>query len=94
MRVNCTRSKQRNYRGGRRSALARDLAHDPGRPFPALILPVVILGGMRAGWFTPTEASVVAVFYALVCGKFVYRTLEWECCRTSWRARPCCRRRC
>ena len=33
---------------------------------------------MRAGWFTPTEASVVAVFYALVCGKFVYRTLEWK----------------
>ena len=33
---------------------------------------------MRAGWFTPTEASVVAVFYALVCGKFVYRTLDWK----------------
>jgi len=33
---------------------------------------------MRAGWFTPTEASVVAVFYALVCGKFIYRTLEWK----------------
>ncbi len=39
---------------------------------------MLILGGMRAGWFTPTEASVVAVFYALVCGKFVYRTLEWK----------------
>ncbi len=45
---------------------------------PALLLPVVILGGMRAGWFTPTEASVVAVFYALICGKFIYRTLEWK----------------
>ena len=33
---------------------------------------------MRAGWFTPTEASVVAVFYAAVCGKFVYRTLAWK----------------
>jgi C4-dicarboxylate transporter, DctM subunit len=39
---------------------------------------VLILGGMRAGWFTPTEASVVAVFYALICGKFIYRTLEWK----------------
>jgi len=48
------------------------------RAIPAILLPVVILGGMRAGWFTPTEASVVAVFYALVCGKFVYRTLEWK----------------
>jgi tripartite ATP-independent transporter DctM subunit len=45
---------------------------------PAVLLPVLILGGMRAGWFTPTEASVVAVFYALICGKFVYRTLEWK----------------
>lgn len=43
-----------------------------------LAAPVLILGGMRAGWFTPTEASVVAVFYALVCGKFIYRTLEWK----------------
>lgn len=42
-----------------------------------LIAPVLILGGMRAGWFTPTEASVVAVFYALVCGKWIYRTLSW-----------------
>ena len=45
---------------------------------PALMLPVIILGGMRAGVFTPTEASVVAVFYALLCGKYVYRTLQWK----------------
>jgi tripartite ATP-independent transporter DctM subunit len=48
------------------------------KALPAILLPVLILGGMRAGWFTPTEASVVAVFYALVCGKYVYRTLEWK----------------
>ena len=48
------------------------------KAIPALLLPVIILGGMRAGWFTPTEASVVAVFYALVCGKWIYRTLEWK----------------
>ena len=47
------------------------------KAIPALLLPVIILGGMRAGWFTPTEASVVAVFYALLCGKYVYRTLTW-----------------
>jgi C4-dicarboxylate transporter, DctM subunit len=39
---------------------------------------VVILGGMRAGMFTPTEASVVAVFYALFCGLYIYRTLKWK----------------
>ncbi|HEY0879841.1 MAG TPA: TRAP transporter large permease [Zeimonas sp.] len=39
----------------------------------ALLMPVIILGGIYGGWFTPTEASVVAVFYALVVGLFVYR---------------------
>jgi tripartite ATP-independent transporter DctM subunit len=43
-----------------------------------LIAPVVILGGMRTGAFTPTEAAVVAVFYGLVVGVFVYRTLTWR----------------
>lgn len=40
-----------------------------------LLAPVIILGGLRAGLFTPTEAAVVAVFYGLVVGMFVYRTL-------------------
>ncbi|HLT25316.1 MAG TPA: TRAP transporter large permease [Zeimonas sp.] len=39
----------------------------------ALLMPVIILGGIYGGWFTPTEASVVAVFYALVVGLFIYR---------------------
>ena len=39
----------------------------------ALLMPVIILGGIYGGVFTPTEASVVAVFYALVVGLFVYR---------------------
>ena len=43
---------------------------------PALILIVLIVGGIRFGVFTPTEASVIAVFYALLVGMFVYRTLH------------------
>ena len=39
---------------------------------------MLILAGIRFGVFTPTEASVIAVFYALVCGKWIYRTLEWK----------------
>jgi tripartite ATP-independent transporter DctM subunit len=39
----------------------------------ALLMPVIILGGIYGGVFTPTEASVVAVFYALVIGVGVYR---------------------
>ena len=41
-----------------------------------LLAPVIILGGMRAGFFTPTEAAVVAAFYGLFVGVFVYHTLN------------------
>jgi tripartite ATP-independent transporter DctM subunit len=40
-----------------------------------LFAPVLILGGMRAGWFTPTEAAVAAVVYGLFVGFVIYRTL-------------------
>ena len=40
-----------------------------------LAAPVLILGGMRAGWFTPTEAAVVAVFYGLFVGMVIHRTM-------------------
>ena len=76
--VNFYVSKKRNYKGEGRTPPLREVLLTTWKAIPAILLPVVILGGMRAGWFTPTEASVVAVFYALVCGKFVYRTLEWK----------------
>ena len=41
----------------------------------ALLMPVIILGGIRFGVFTPTEAAVVAAVYALFVGMFVYREL-------------------
>ena len=40
-----------------------------------LVAPVLILGGMRMGWFTPTEAAVVAVFYGLFVGMAIHRTI-------------------
>ncbi len=43
---------------------------------PALFLILLIVGGIRFGIFTPTEASVIAVFYALAVGMFVYRSLK------------------
>ncbi len=46
--------------------------------FFALLLPVVIIGGMKSGVFTPTEAAVVAAVYAFIVGKFIYRELKWS----------------
>jgi len=43
----------------------------------ALLMPVIILGGIYGGVFTPTEASVVAVFYALIVGLFIHRELTF-----------------
>ncbi|WP_134685037.1 TRAP transporter large permease [Brevibacillus migulae] len=42
----------------------------------ALLLPVIIVGGLRGGVFTPTEAAVVAAFYALFVGVFIYKELR------------------
>lgn len=44
----------------------------------AVMMPVVIIGGILGGIFTPTEAAAVAVLYALVVGVFVFRTVNVE----------------
>ncbi|RST51949.1 TRAP transporter large permease [Variovorax sp. DXTD-1] len=44
----------------------------------ALLMPVIILGGIYGGIFTPTEASAVAVFYALVVGMVIYREIKLQ----------------
>ena len=45
------------------------------RALPGLLAPVIILGGLRSGLFTPTETAVVAVFYGLFVGVVMYRTM-------------------
>ncbi|QNN59261.1 TRAP transporter large permease subunit [Diaphorobacter ruginosibacter] len=45
--------------------------------FWAMMMPVIILGGLKGGIFTPTEAAVVAAVYALFVSMFVYRQLTW-----------------
>lgn len=46
------------------------------KTLPALVEILIILGGILGGIFTPTEASVIAVVYAFILGKFVYRELK------------------
>ena len=70
--------KQRNYRSTEARPSGREMLINTIKALPALGLVVLIIVGIRFGVFTPTEASVVAVVYAFVCGKWVYRTLQWS----------------
>jgi len=46
------------------------------KALPALILPIIVVGGIYAGFFTPTEAAGIGVFFSLLLGFFWYRTLK------------------
>jgi tripartite ATP-independent transporter DctM subunit len=71
-------SHRRNYRGEGARPSAAEMLRTTWKALPALFLPILIVGGIHGGVFTPTEASVVAVFYALFCGIYVYGTLRWD----------------
>ena len=43
-----------------------------------LLMPIIVVGGILGGVFTPTEAAAIAVFYSLVLGGLVYRELRWS----------------
>jgi C4-dicarboxylate transporter, DctM subunit len=76
--INHSISMRRNYRGVEETLTLADYWRNTWRALPALALPVLILGGIASGAFTPTEASVAAVFYALFAGRVIYRTLSWS----------------
>ncbi|KAA0917772.1 TRAP transporter large permease [Aquicoccus porphyridii] len=69
-------SRQRNYASGSPMPPLAEIARIALYAVPALLLILLIVGGIRFGIFTPTEASVIAVFYALAIGMFVYRSLR------------------
>lgn len=68
-------AKKENVQAAPRMAMGERL-RITGEGTLALLLPVLILGGMKFGVFTPTEAAVVAAVYSFVVGMFVYRELK------------------
>ena len=71
-------SRKRGYRGLERRGTPRELLVALKKSVWAILAPVIILGGIYAGLFTPTEAAVVAVFYSLFVAVFIYRTVRWR----------------
>ena len=69
---------------GRRLSLPKGGAAEPvahrsvQSSLTALVMPVIILGGILSGFVTPTEAAAIAVFYALILGVFVYRPVKFH----------------
>jgi len=69
-------SKKRDYPVAGRKATWRERGHALRRTALALLTPVILLGGILTGIFTPTEAAAVAAFYALFVTMFLTRTLR------------------
>ncbi|HVL57486.1 MAG TPA: TRAP transporter large permease, partial [Burkholderiaceae bacterium] len=63
--------------GGERASLA-EIGRAFLGAFPALLMPVIILGGIWTGFFTPTESAAVAVVYGLLVSMALYRDLKWD----------------
>ena len=68
-------SRIRGYGGDVPKASARQRLHSLAMAIPALILPLLIVMGVRFGVFTATEAGAVAFVYAVLCGSLLYRKL-------------------
>ncbi len=73
----CYISSKRNGYGERdRRYSGKEILHAANEAKWALLIPVIILGGIYGGIFTPTEAAAVAVIYGFVIGVFVYKDLS------------------
>ncbi|MEJ8543870.1 TRAP transporter large permease subunit [Brevibacillus borstelensis] len=67
-------AKKRGYHGVERKSMA-DVRKSFREAILALLMPIIVLGGIYSGVFTPTEASVVAVVYSFVVGFVIYREI-------------------
>lgn len=74
--MNWLRCRAAGYRGGGEPLSAGRIFDACRKGFWALMAPVVILGGIYAGLFTPTEAAIVAIVYTLFVGIFIYREIR------------------
>lgn len=70
--------KKNNYQSRSKRASFTEVLVGAKDAVLALIMPLIIIGGIISGVFTATESGVIAVLYALIVGKFVYKELEFK----------------
>ncbi len=71
-------SRKRGYRGHARRASAREVVEAAWMAKWALLVPVIILGGIYGGIFTPTESAAVACLYSFIVGIWIYGDFKWR----------------
>ncbi|MEI3605765.1 TRAP transporter large permease [Pseudogracilibacillus sp. SE30717A] len=71
-------AKRNGYEGTGEIPTFKDVLKALNEAKLALLIPVIILGGIYAGLFSPTESAAVASVYALIIGVFVYKELSWK----------------
>ncbi|PKR77933.1 C4-dicarboxylate ABC transporter permease [Halalkalibacillus sediminis] len=70
--------KKYNYRSSSRRSTLKEVLTGAKDAVLALIMPVIIIGGIVSGIFTATESGVIAVFYAIIIGMFVYKEITYK----------------
>ncbi|MDO5705616.1 MAG: TRAP transporter large permease [Paracoccus sp. (in: a-proteobacteria)] len=76
MTMNYIRARRRGYSGSNEPFSFAKFVEAIYKGFWAILAPLVILGGIYSGLFTPTEAAIVAIFYTLFVGIFIYREID------------------
>ena len=80
-------SKKRGWQGEQRPRTLKTLGASAWDAKWALLVPVIVLGGIYGGIMTPTEAAAVAALYGLLVGLFIYKEMTlkslWQCCIES-----------
>lgn len=69
-------SKKEGYKGSEKRSSLKEIFQSFVDAFWAILSPIIILGGIYSGIFTPTEAAVVSVVYSFIVGVFVYKELD------------------
>lgn len=76
-------SKKNGWKGDKPKASRQEIMKIFWGTLPGFLSPVIVLGGIYSGFFTPTEAAAVAVIYSFIVGKFVYKELTFEALRET-----------
>ncbi|AVQ27335.1 MULTISPECIES: TRAP transporter large permease [Fusobacterium] len=76
-------SKKNGWKGDKPKATRQEIMKIFWGTLPGFLSPVIVLGGIYSGFFTPTEAAAVAVIYSFIVGKFVYKELTFGALRET-----------